>query len=131
MQTYQELKKKQADEMNNFKGLFFAFSQEQFKEAIEKMGLSLDSKPQIISIGCGGYLLKTRESDFDNMLKRHKEEMKKLKKDNKEFLTALVYELRNHEFCITGDPTDALNALGFTASQVDPKILKEAIKQAR
>ena len=64
------------------------------------------------------------------MFKRHEIERKELKKDVKKLFDALVYELNNHEYCITYDVTDALESLGLTKDDVDPVILKKACKES-
>jgi hypothetical protein len=130
--NYQELKAQQGKELNEFQGIFFAFSPEQFKEGLKQVGLNEESnlKEHILSIGMGGYLLKSKKDDFSGMLKRHKQEMKDLKKDEKALLNALIYELRNHEYCITYDTTDALNALNLSINDVDNKLLKKACVEA-
>ena len=51
---------------------------------------------------------------------------KNRKKEEKFLLEALAYELRNHEYCITYDPSDALDALGLKREDVSQKIMKEA-----
>ena len=130
MESYQELKKRQADELNKFQGLFFAFNNEQFKEGMTSVGLTIDDTKQIYSIGAGGYLRKDKRDEFHAMFERHAEEKKKRKQEEKFLLEALAYELRNHEFCITLDPSDALNALGFNREEVDAKLLKKAMSLA-
>ena len=130
METYTELKARQAKEMNEFQGIFFAFSNEQLKEGLEKLGLTLEDTSKIYSIGAGGYILKERSKDLDAMFKRWEQEREELKKEEKNLLDALVYELRNHEYCITGDPDDALNALGWDRKDIDPKLLGKACAMA-
>lgn len=128
MKTYQQLKISQAKEMNEFKGIFFAFSNDQFKEGMEKVGLASTDTKLIFSLGAGGYILKTRANNFGNMLKRHTQELKDLRKSEKELVKAIAYELSNHEFCITGDVTDALEILNLTIEDTPKEILKKAIK---
>ena len=125
--SYVELKRKHEKEVNDFKGLFFAFSDKQLKEGMESVGLTINDLNKIYSIGAGGYILKERSKDFKDMFDRHNEERKELKKQEKLLIEALVYELKNHEFCITLDPQDALDSLDIERKEIDPKILKKAI----
>lgn len=125
--TYTELKQRQSKEMNDFEGIFFAFSNEQFKEGMQKIGLLPDDTSKIYSLGAGGYILKDKSKAFHEMLDRFEKEKQDLKKQEKSLLEALVYELKNHEFCITLDPNDALDALGWNNNEIDPKILKKAM----
>jgi hypothetical protein len=130
MENYQELKARQATELNDFEGIFFAFNNEQFKEGMEKIGLSIEDTKQIFSLGAGGYIRKDRSEAFHAMFKRHADEKKESRKQEKYLFESLVYELHNHEFCITLDPADALDALGYDRDSIDPKMLKKAMAEA-
>jgi hypothetical protein len=127
METYTEQKKRHQDEFGAFDGIFFAFSNEQMKEGIEKHGVNENNK--IVNIGAGGFVLKSRLQEFKDLLKRQDEERAQLRKDEKELIGAIVYELQNHEYCITGNPDDALTALDLTRDTLSPEILKKAIKK--
>jgi len=126
MKTYQELKKENADELNSFEGVFFAFSDKQFKEGMEKLGIN-DTK-LIYSIGSGGYILKTRSQSFSDMFKRHRQALKELKKNEKELIVAIAYELNNHEYGYTGEVEPALEALGLSKDDINSNVLKKAIE---
>ena|SRR3990167_2107137 len=130
METYQELKARQSKEMNGFKGIFFAFSNEQFKEGMASIGLTAEDIGKIYSFGAGGYILKERSKNFHAMLERFSQEKDELKKQEQAMIDALAYELRNHEFCITYNPQDALDALGWSKEEISPKILKKAMALA-
>ena len=128
MQTYNDIKQANQERVNNFEGLFFAFSNTQLGEGLAKFGLTMEDTNQIVSIGAGGYLLKTRVKAFTEMMGQNERDLKNLRKEKKLLLDALVYELRNHEYCITGDMTDALAALGLKFEDVPSDILKKAHK---
>lgn len=131
METYTDQKKRHQDEMNAFQGIFFAFSNEQFQEGLDKLGIKKEeAKEKLYSIGMGGYMLKTQSTAFHAMLNRHDQERKDLRKDVKRIYEALVYELRNHEYCITYSTQDALDALGWKKEDIDPALLKKACKEA-
>ena len=130
MTTYQELKQRHSKDIDNFAGIFFAFNQSQFKEGIEKVGLTLNDTKAIYSLGGGGYIRKDRSKDFEDMLEQHTKERQELKKEGKTLLSALVYELQNHEYCISRDTEPALNALGFEKDEIDSKLLKKACSLA-
>lgn len=130
MENYQDLKIRQQKELNDFEGIFFAFNNEQFKEGMEKVGLTIEDKKQIFSLSAGGYIRKDRSEAFHAMFKRHADEKKTRKQEEKYLFESLVYELRNHEFCITLDPADALDALGYDRESIDVKILKKAMAEA-
>ena len=122
-ETYQQIKTRHQEEVNSFDKIFFAFSNEQFNEGLAK--LNTDTK-SIISIGSGGFVLKSHLQEFKGIFKRHKEEMKQFRKDKKNLLETLTYELRNHEYGYTYDETDALEALGLTIEDVPVDIMKKA-----
>ena len=130
MITYYDLKQQHSKELNDFKGIFFAFNNEQFNEGMLKIGLSSDDTTKICSLAAGGYILKTRIKDFKDMFNRHSAEKKAFKKDQKQLLNALIYELNNHEYCITRDVSDTLAALELKIEDIDPDILKKACLEA-
>lgn len=130
---YQELREKQQKEFNQFP-IFFAFSDEQFKtNAKEKFDLTTEDeyKEQLVSIGCGGFIRKTDSKAFNEMLSRFDKELSEAL-NQKDFLReAIEYELANHEYCITYDAQEALDALGLKEEDVwnDPEkymVFKEA-----
>lgn len=125
METYQQQKARHHKEFGAFDGIFFAFSNEQMKEGIEKYGVNENNK--VVNIGAGGFVLKSRLQEFKDLLARQEKERKELKHDRNKFIDALAYELQNHEYCITGNPDDALEVFGLDYSTVDRDILKKAI----
>lgn len=127
METYAQQKKRHQDEISGFSGLFWAFSNKQLKEGLDKVKAE---EKDIVSIGAGGFILRTQVKAFTDTLKRHEQERKDLKKDTKIFFDALVYELNNHEYCITYNTQDALDSLGLTKEDVDPIILKKACRES-
>jgi hypothetical protein len=131
VESYTELKKRQRNEVNEFEGIFFAFSKDQFAEGMAKVGYdNLDNlKDKIYSLGAGGYIRKDRGKAFDAMFERHAEERKQRNRDEKFLIESITHELANHEYCITRDVTDALNALGLSREELPQGILKKAIKE--
>lgn len=130
--VYLELKNKQQKELNEFEGLFYAFSKRQLLEGLKKLGLTEEDKDQIVSIGCGGFILKDRVEDFKAMLERFKEEREQARKSDQYLYEMFLYELANHEFCITYDYEDALEALGLTYEEVQKdKRLCNALMKAK
>lgn len=124
METYKDLKVRQAGELDNFEGIFFAFNSEQLKEGLQKIGAA--DTTQIFSLGAGGYIRKDRSAAFSAMFKRHTKERENRNKEEKFLFESLVYELKNHEFCISRDASDALASLRYDEKDIDPKILKKA-----
>lgn len=128
---YTELKAKHQAEVNAFP-LGFAFSEKQFEEMMEKWGLTPDDTDKIYSIGGGGYVRKSDAEAMEKMFARHELERKMARKHGDDYLFEMFnYELANHEYCVTYDVTDALDALGLTLDEVnsDPR-LSDALGRA-
>jgi hypothetical protein len=118
---YQITKERQQKEFNEFskKSMFFAFDKKQFEEGMKKLGLEPSETNKIVSIGAGGYLLKNKVNELENLSKRQKEELKQLRKNKKQFAADMfAYELANHEFGLTYDLSETLDALGMTLSGI-------------
>jgi hypothetical protein len=126
---YIELKKLTEDRLNSFEGLFFAFSDKQLKEAMANHGLDADKKEdikKIVSIGHGGYLLRSVREDFHAIMKQNEVDLERFLSDESNLIEALVYELGNHEYCITYDSEPAIEALGLEVGQVPRHVLRAA-----
>ena len=81
---------------------------------MQKFGLTIDDKDKILSLGCGCFIRKSDETAFDEMFKRHKQEMQDAIASDKTgdgfIYDMFIYELANHEYCITYDLEETLNA---------------------
>lgn len=119
---YIELKEKQQKEVNDFP-FGFAFSNKQFDEMMEKFKLKPSDTDKICSIGCGGFVKKTDVKAMEEMFKRHKQELEEEIKNDKDgtgFICEMFeYELANHEFCISNNLDETLDALGLTKEQIE------------
>lgn len=122
MNTYSELKTRHQKEFNSLP-IFFAFSDKQFKEGMEKFGLPETETDKICSIPGGGYMKKTDLGQLEEVLARHEKEMsdaiKNDKQGNKFIFDMFSYELSNHEFTFTNSTEDTLDALGLTQKDID------------
>lgn len=128
MNKYMELKERQQQEVNALP-LGFAFSEKQFNEMMVGWGLDPEKDlDKIVSIGYGGFIQKKDRSLMHETFDRHKREMKEAiaaDPTGEGFIFDMfLRELENHEYGYTGDMTDALEALGFTAQEVvdDPRL---------
>jgi len=137
MESYKEMMERQQQEVNNFH-LGFAFGNKQFEEMMAKWGLDAKKDSdlaQVASLFGGAYILKKDFPSYKDMCQRHRDEMAaaiEADKTGEGFVYEMfLYELGNHEFGYTGDTSDALEVLGYTAEQVvgDPK-LKRGIEKA-
>ena len=119
--TYGEIKKQRDDDTNKLftdLGVFWAFSNEQFKEGLAKCNLQEGEK--LVDIGSGGYMPK---SNFDKLIagmKAIKETFAQATKDAKIRTAHILYELNNHECFYTGSIESAMEVLGedYTREEV-------------
>lgn len=124
---YQELKQNHKNLINAFP-MFFAFSKDQFNDALQLKGLN---QSEIISIGSGGFIKKSDSEQFDALLNQMNTEMDQNLQNDDFLMDAFLYELGNHEYGITYDTDDTLNSLGLDAEKLTAhqvKILMTAIK---
>ncbi len=127
LETYGAQKTRHSNEISGFSGLFWAFSNSQLEEGMAKLNCTAKD---LIGIGAGGLILKSQLQEFKDTLARHSVERKELKKDTKKLFDALVYELNNHEYCITYDVQDALDTLELTKEDIEPALLKKACRES-
>ena len=122
MNAYQEMKDRQQKEFDAFP-MGAAFSNQQFKDMMEKWGLTVNDTDKICSIGGGCYIRKTDKEALCaliNRLNREKENAITQDTTGDGFIFDMfLYELANHEYCITYDLEDTLDALGLTAEQIN------------
>lgn len=111
--NYQQYQKVSSDRINNVP-MFFAFSDAQFAEGMAKIGLAKEDTKEIFSLGGGGYIKKTDSHLLEKALKENEIDRKSVIADDKELLAAIVYELGNHEFCITYDHEATCDALSIS-----------------
>lgn len=129
MNKYTELKDSHSKMVNEFP-MAFAFSNKQFEEAKEKLGVK--SNDELLSIPGGGFIRKTDKDVFTAaFIKRNTEDAEAMK-DNEYLYQGFLYELANHEFCITGDPEATLGCFGLTITEVsEDKRLSDIFKKAK
>ena len=133
MMNYKKLREKQQKEVNDFP-MFFAFSNKQFNEGMEKIGLKPENTDLIYKLGYGGFYKKTDSKALHSMFDKHEKELKDSFQDERFIYDAFSYELGNHEYCITYDETDTLNALNLTMDEVNKneamkRLLRKACQQ--
>ena len=129
------MKKKHEQELTDFDGMFFAFSNDQLKQGMEKIGLDESNTDKICSIGAGGYLLKEKKQAFKDMFASRSTEMEEALKTRDFLFEALSYELANHEYCYTYEYEQTFDALDLSLEKLKAlpfgmEVLKEARLQA-
>lgn len=121
MNKYEEIKNKHQKRVNDFP-LGFAFSNEQFKNMMEKWGLTENDTDKIVSIDGGGFLRKTDIEEYNKMWteirKEHKDLIEQDKTGEGYIKDMFVSELENHEYGYTYELDDTLDALELTREQI-------------
>ena len=116
---YLDLKESQQKQFDKFP-MFFAFSKEQLDEGKQKLGVK-DNK-EICRLCSGGFIRKSDTQAFTDMLKKHNDELKKAIKNDETgegfIYDMFLYELSNHEYCITYEIDDTLDAVNLTYDEV-------------
>ena len=123
-ETYRELRLRHHNEFSALP-IFFAFSSKQLKEGMESFGLTMEDTKEIRSIGNGAYIRKGDSKIISDCVDRHEKEFNEAIANDKTgekgafIFEMLSYELANHEFCITGDTADTLDALGLDMDDIE------------
>lgn len=110
-----------------------AMTEKKFNDELTSRGLKPDD---VVSVGHGAFIKKDNYNnyiEYMHMLLKN-DAFEQVKNDDVEVKKAFIYELANHEYCITYELDDTLDALGTTEEEIkkDPrlkKILKEAINE--
>lgn len=135
MNRYEEIKNKHQKRVNEFP-LGFAFSNQQFKDMMEKWGLSENDTDKIYSMDGGMFIRKDDLEEYNKMWneirKEHNDLIKQDKIGDGYIKDMFSYELANHEYCITHELDDTLDALELTYDQVlNTPNLKHGLELAR
>ena len=119
---YAQQKNRHQKEMDAFP-LGACFSNEQFDQMMRNWGLSPEGTDKICSVGGGCYVRKSDCAAFYEMLnlfKKEREEAIAADKTGDGFIYHMfLYELANHEYCITFDLEETLDALDLTMEQIN------------
>lgn len=137
MSKYLELKNNNQKIFNDFSEKYiywiFAFSSKEFEDKLKENNLTKDD---IVSIGAGGFIKKEHRDLYLNEMNRlnNDDPFKQIKHDDAEVKKAFIYELANHEYCITYNLDDTLEELGITEEEIKKdarlkKLLKEAVSE--
>jgi hypothetical protein len=128
-----ERHRKEADEFP----MAFAFSAGQFEDQMKQFGLDPADTDKIYRLGdTGGFYKRTDAPKLHEMIDRHDREFRDAIANDTTgdgFIFEMFNaELADHEYIITGNVSDTLNALGLSRNEVNdnPKIahgLKKAI----
>ena len=115
MNKYTELKNNHSRLINEFP-MAFAFSEKQFKEAQQKLGVS--SPSELLATPTGGMIRKTDQKSYIAMMSIIRDETREYQADDEYLYQGFLYEFVYHEFFITYDPSDTLDCFGLTLEEV-------------
>ena len=122
MNKYAEMKNRHQERINALP-LMFAFSQKQFKEGMERWGLTENDTDKIYKLGStGGFYQRKDSTLIFSAFEQNEDEMTEAihaDPDGTGFIKDMfLYELANHEYCITYDLEPTLEALNYTEDDV-------------
>ena len=122
MNKYVEMKNRHQERINALP-LMFAFSEKQFKEGMDRWGLTENDTDKIYKLGTTGGFYQRKDSTliFSTFEENENElaEAIKADPDGIGFIKDMfLYELANHEYCITYDLEPTLAALQLTEDDV-------------
>ena len=109
--TYKEYREKSQKEFNELP-IFWAFSNDQFKKAMEERGLTVNDTDKIYRLGSGGFYLK-KDAQIIRDYMNKPDELPELMKDSAFAQDAFYYEMANHEYHINWQADwDVCNCFG-------------------
>lgn len=125
--TYKEYRDVRQKTVNDLP-IFWAFGMDQFKEQMEKRGLTADDTDKIYALGGGGYYLRSDAkiiADFFNA----KSDLPEMMKDPVFAEDAFIYEMRNREYWINDqgdwDVCSCFGGCEYKSWKEGPDYLKE------
>lgn len=126
-ESYQAMRERHQREVNAFP-MKWAFTDAQFEKGMRELGLEPWQTDEVIGIGGGGFIRKSDKQAFTGLFARQRRELEAaIAEDTGGFAYDMfMRELGNHEYVITGDLSDTLDACGLSAEQInnDPKLRK-------
>lgn len=138
MESYSEMKRRQEREYSEFadRSTFAAYNNVQFREGMESMGLDPDKdQDKIYHVVSGVFVLKNRSAEMDKLFDRFQQEKEQAiaaDKTGEGFIRGMFEcELLDHEYPITEDLTETLDAVGLTPDEVNAsEALKNGLRLA-
>lgn len=131
---YRILKSRHQKEINEFP-MFFAFYPAQVLSGMQRLGLESSDYSKVIALGFGSFCRKSDAPAFYEMIERHKREVAEAieaDEDGCGFIYDMFsYELADHDYSWTENPSEAIRALGLTREDIEnsPK-MQWALSQA-
>ena len=133
MENYNQMKSRHQKSVDNLP-MYFAFGDRQFNELREKLGFETEEEmlKNVFTLGAGSIILKKDKELVMNTFEQNSKEMEKAMKDDDFLLSAFEYELGNHEYRITYEIDETLDARGITPEEYsNSDRMKRIMKQAK
>lgn len=137
IESYEAMKQRHQKDINDFP-MFFAFSNDQFDKGMKSLELNPGDTDKIYKLGnTGGYYRRDDAEKLHDMFDKQEKELREAiaaDSTGEGFIFEMFnYELGNHEYVLTHNISDTLEALGLTAEEVNEngallRGLKKAIK---
>lgn len=116
--AYEELSERQRKEFNDLP-IAYAFSDEQLKDALDRLGATDISECRTI-FGHGDIVKKENARKVVETMKRHNKELREAMKDPEFAYDAFLYEMCNHEYAINWSADeDVLNCFNMTDDDLE------------
>lgn len=134
MKKYTTFKKQNEKPLQKFysKNVFWAFNNTQFEQGLLKFNIKKGDTNKLISIGAGGFMLKTAYTEYLKISKQRHKAIRKYMNNSKQIVDALYYEMGNFECGYTGRYWESLKPFGLSLKDLENnKKLYKAYKTAK
>lgn len=122
MNSYQEMRRRQQEEVDALP-LHWAFTEEHFDKTLQELGLTRADTDKLCKTWGGGFCLASDADMIVTTLARHRADLRAEIRADKTGLGFIkdmfVSELRNHEYGYTLETEEAVNACGFTETEIE------------
>ena len=133
METYSQMKSRHQKAVDNLP-MYFAFGDRQFNELRERLGFETEEEmlKNVFTLGAGSIILKKDKELVMSTFEQNSKEMDEAMKNDDFLLSAFEYELGNHEYVITYEIDETLDALGIDPEEyLNSERMKRIMKQAK
>lgn len=127
--TYEEYRNERQKEYDALP-IFYAFSDWQFEEAMEKLGLTVNDTDKLYKLGKTGAFYLKKDAPIIEAFFKGRDKLPDLMKDYDFCFGACLYEMNNHEYCINWQGNyDVLSCFGNIEYTEDADELKQYFDQ--
>lgn len=127
--NYKEYNEKIRTDINSFP-MIFAFSDQQLYQGMDTLGVKHPS--ELCAIGCNGFIRKKDKVDFLHLMSEHKRLFSECLLDADFCYSMFLSEMANHEYIITYDDEEVLEACQLKAEDLQSNdMLQEMFLKAK